>query len=130
MPQSQSNAVAPAAPEMVRRMIVVDGLAETAQVLHAVFAPRGHQVERRRGYENLLAADDAPSLIIVHDDGSGTACRQPVATGPQIIIARRGDTVAPLPAAERRLSQPFQYSDLIAAVESLLADTAPERAAA
>ena len=112
-----------------QRLVVVDGVPETVQVLRAVFEPRGHQVDRVRAFEFARLADEPDGVLVLHDDGA-----RPPATSngrvPRVIIgsiaaAAESDR---LPDAGPRLSQPFHYAELIRAVESLLAE-GPEREA-
>ncbi len=115
-----------------QRVLVVDGLAETEQVLKAVLEPQGLEVNRiRTRFAQSSHSSNPPHVVILHEDhtqkiapesldswpdiprvviGSLTMSNAPNSCGPQ------GD------AGEQYLSQPFHYRDLINAVEKLLAE--------
>ena len=101
-----------------QHVLVVDGVPETAQVLRAVLEPRGHRVDRVRAFDPAPPA--AGSVLVLHDDGSSEANRRhKYGTAPRVIIG--SFTTAPASGdSEHRLAQPFQYAELIRAVESLL----------
>ena len=111
-----------------QRVLVVDGLAETEQVLKAVLEPQGLKVDRIR---TEFPQDDhsarPPHLVILHEDHSANSSAGSEAWSniPRVII---GSVAVPRPHVfrdrprEQHLAQPFQYRDLIQAVEQLLAD--------
>ena len=108
------------------RVVVVDGLTETAAVLRAVFEPRGHQVDRVRGFE--FASRDATAaarVLVLHDDGPARGLLPGDAR--RVVIGRHATVAAP---GERRLTHPFQYPELVRAIEALLADDLPRPVAA
>jgi len=114
-----------------QQVVVVDGVPETAQVLRAVLEPRGHRVERVRGYEAGSAANRG-AVLVLHDDGaSDKARRHKYGTVPRVIIGSllSADGETGVGTEEQRLAQPFQYAELIRAVESLLATDETRRAA-
>jgi DNA-binding response OmpR family regulator len=101
---------------------VVEGLAETEEVLRAVFEPRGMQVSRVRAHEPLTDHSAAPSLIVLHEDSPPAVPQgQALRDVPRVII---GSASVPTSAAPRHteqyLQKPFHYGELIAAIESLL----------
>lgn len=103
------------------RVLVVDGISETAEVLRAVLEPRGLQVERVRGHR-LQDVENrrSPSVVILHEESAPAAGRWPGV--PRVIIGscQPGEDGAPANGS-RRLAGPFQYPELIAAIEDLLA---------
>lgn len=103
-----------------QHVLVVDGVPETAQVLRAVLEPRGHRVDRVRAFDPAPPA--AGSVLVLHDDGSSEANRRhKYGTAPRVIIGSFTTTASPAAdESEHRLAQPFQYAELIRAVESLL----------
>lgn len=100
-------------------ILVVDGPSETTEVLRAVFEPRGHAVNRVR--QSQLSGDrsQCPRLVVWHtsefDEPSAT---DRFAGIPRVVIGRVRLT-EPSPAA-RRFAQPFEYCELLSAIESLL----------
>jgi DNA-binding response OmpR family regulator len=115
---------------LAQRVLVVDGLAETEEVLRAVLEPKGLEVDRIRGAETAefprgkLAAQRRPSVVVLHvEDGSAQI---PTSDGwqnvPRILI---GSTKATGPSRlsglEHHLEKPFQYGELIRTIERLLA---------
>lgn len=117
-------------PALAQRVLVVDGLAETEQVLRAVLEPRGLEVDRIRGAETVdfakdsLAAKRPPSIVVLHvDDGPP---QFPMSDGwagiPRILIGatKTGGTSRPA-LLDHYLEKPFQYGELIRTIERLLA---------
>lgn len=107
-----------------QRVLVIDGLSETEEVLRAVLEPRGLHVQRIRGSHSAPAAADAPppSVIVLHDESHAARAPQWKHV-PRVII---GSATFPerAPTADRRqqyLAKPFHYRELIAAIEQLLA---------
>ena len=122
-----------------QRVVVVDGVPETAQVLRAVFEPRGHQVDRVRGFDLAHSRSTEAGVLVVHDDGHSGGCRSTApARAARVVIASftsdddaaaSVESVAPYSTTnERRLAQPFHYAELIRAVESLLSEEQPAAA--
>lgn len=116
-----------------QHVVIVDGVPETAAVLREVFEPRGHRVDRIRSFETASSAE-AGSVLVVHDDTSSEVDRRfKYGTTPRIVIGSVTTVTDETPVRagdERRLSQPFQYAELICAVESLLGESRPQRSAA
>ena len=124
------------------RVVVVDHSTETADVLQAVFAPRGVQVERRRVPARRPGAPRDAEVFVLDDECAAT----PPSLSPPIPELRNrvvlGSPAAfppvgpPTADSVNYLPKPFQYAELIRAVETLLAEreaqsqTSPERRAA
>ncbi len=110
-----------------QRVLVVDGLTETEEVLRAVLEPRGLQVNRIRTAEteNAFQDDLPPDVVVFHADETGPHATDavPWQNVPCVIIG----TVR-LPAGDGHagnskdchLRNPFQYAELIQAIEGLL----------
>jgi hypothetical protein len=115
-----------------QQVVVVDGVPETAQVLRAVLEPRGHRVERVRGFDPSASPTAPGTVLVLHDDGaSESARRRKYGTVPRVIIGSlKSGSAADAHGTEQRLAQPFQYAELIRAVESLLAGDEAHRSAA
>lgn len=106
-----------------QQVVVVDGVPETAQVLRAVLEPLGHRVERVRGFDPAVSPP-SNTVLVLHEDGNSEAARRhKYGTVPRVIIGSLASDCGAAPAGgtEQRLVQPFQYAELIRAVESLLA---------
>lgn len=114
-----------------RRVLVVDGLAETEQVLKAVLEPRGLHIERVRQNANLpeTLAQRRPHLIVLHaGDGSLPPDRDGQWSAvPHIVIGSMqcdphpADSESGEDAGDRRyFCKPFQYGELIGAIEQML----------
>uniref|UniRef100_A0A7C2PIA2 Response regulator n=1 Tax=Schlesneria paludicola TaxID=360056 RepID=A0A7C2PIA2_9PLAN len=105
-----------------RRVLVIDGPSETATVLQAVLEPHGAIVDRTRGH---LAGDRfgngcQPDVVVVDVDHSGSAESAPVWTEtPHVVV---GAAWSPLHGSTSRfLQKPFEFPDLVRAVQDLLA---------
>jgi DNA-binding NtrC family response regulator len=115
---------------LAQRVLVVDGLAETEEVLRAVLEPKGLEVDRIRGAEtsdfggNKRTAKRRPSVVVLHiEDGPA---EMPTSDDwhdvPRILIgAEKTDGSSNSPAVEHYLEKPFQYGELIRTIERLLA---------
>ena len=105
-----------------QRVLVVDGLSETEQVLRAVLEPRGLTVDRiRSGRGELPAPAEPPSVVVLHLE-EATAELPPVAASddvPRVIIGTAEFAAAPSPG-DAYLQKPFQYRELIRAIERLM----------
>lgn len=101
-------------------ILVVDGLSETAEVLRAVFEPRGHTVNRVRQAQLSGRISARPKVVVWHADDSSDAeppCRWHGI--PRVVIGQMRCSGSADDAAQ--FSQPFDYAELLRAVESLLA---------
>ncbi len=115
---------------VAQRVLVVDGLSETEEVLRAVLEPKGLEVDRVRGADTgvfsrgRLGAKKRPSLVVLHvEDGRALI---PTSDGwqdvPRIVIgATKDGSPSRLAAVEHHLEKPFQYGELIRTIERLLA---------
>lgn len=113
-----------------QRVLVVDGLSETEQVLKAVLEPRGLHVDRVRSWPaspiplgtgmERPTTSAPPHVVVLHEDEDvgRTGAWGEV---PRVII---GSVEMPAPGEHRSpeyLPHPFQYRELISAIERLLA---------
>ena len=106
-----------------QRVLVVDGLSEVQEVLQAVLEPRGLRVDwvRNHVHSPSSPAQNRPDLVILDaeaipddlppDDWAGV---------PQVIIGGVAQAVSPLGPQRQYLNKPFQYTELIRAIEQLL----------
>lgn len=100
-------------------ILVVDGPSETTEVLRAVFEPRGHAVDRVR--QSQLPNGSSPRVVVWHTSDAEDASAVDRFLGiPRVVIGRAcvSDPVAATP----RFSQPFEYRELLGAIESLLSE--------
>jgi hypothetical protein len=99
-------------------ILVVDGLSETTAVLKAVFEPRGHAVNRVRQSEMPSGSASPPRVLVWHaNDAEDSPAANRFEGVPRIVIGRGA-----MPCGDsRRFSQPFEYGELLQAIESLLA---------
>lgn len=96
-----------------QHVLMVGGSAETEIVLRTVLNPRGVGISRvRRGDAADLVR---PSVIVTHDRATDSAWPGV----PRVVIG--GATVGD----EHQLSAPFEYPELVAAVDRLLRDSVP-----
>ncbi|MCX7423633.1 MAG: hypothetical protein NT013_29420 [Planctomycetia bacterium] len=109
---------------MVQRgqsILVVDGLSETTEVLKAVFEPRGHAVCRVRQTQFDAESTAQPSVVVWHANDADEVIRQSKQwrfdSVPHIVIGKASIPDSP---QMKRFSQPFQYRELLQAVESAL----------
>jgi CheY-like chemotaxis protein len=112
-----------------QRVLVVDGLSETEEVLRAVLEPRGLEVDRIRAARiRDLSAKRRPSVVVVHVDEAPFPDPAPERWPdvPRILI---GATRAPSRSqngngnghGDHYLEKPFHYGELIRAIERALA---------
>lgn len=109
-------------------VLVIDDASDTAEVLRAVFEPRGVRVNRLRSRFFASAADvadDAPAVVVIDSDSWQPNDIADVrwARSPRVIIGRgRGD----LPVAfgnvqpTEFLGKPFQFAELVGTIEELM----------
>lgn len=104
-----------------RRVVVVDGLPETAAVLQAVLEPRGIAVSRCR--RNRLADQQSaaapPELLVVHDSDETEPAETESAdwpSVPRVVIGRIDSNTS----CESLLESPFLYGDLLRAIDRVL----------
>lgn len=106
------------------RVLVVDGYAEIQEVLQAVLEPRGLRVDRlRRGSQpSDSEAGLPPDLVVIDTEAEPPANRGGTEWNgvPRVIIgSARVPVKEPSPDCQY-LHKPFQYPELIAAIERLL----------
>jgi CheY-like chemotaxis protein len=113
-----------------QRVLVVDGLSETEEVLRAVLEPRGLQVDRIRANRAPdFAPKRRPSVVVVHVDDapsvdSAGECWPDV---PRILIGATRSPGRPQNGhgnkshGDHYLEKPFHYGELIRAIERALA---------
>lgn len=112
------------------RVLVVNGLRETADVLRAVLEPRGLDVSRIRGDETESTIEtDAPRVVVFHQEDDAAVETHPAAWSnvPRVIIRSDNSTEnAQFFSTGRQqfLQKPFQYSELVHAIERLLDNAA------
>jgi len=119
------------------RILVVDDISDTADVLQAVLEPRGvtvNRISRWHGPDSPL--ENRPAVVVV--DAESHASLKPPEGGnwdgvPQIIIgtmrvndaAGNADSTAKALAEPdspcRYLQKPFQFAELVQAIEALIA---------
>lgn len=104
------------------QVLVIDGAAETADVLKAVLEPRGANVCRVRRFD-LTAASSAdettiPTVVIWdQDEAAAEELSGALAEAPRVVMGSiRGTAVG----GQRFLEKPFRYPDLIQAIEELM----------
>ena len=107
------------------RVLVIDGQPETEEVLKAVLEPRGYQIDlqSRMTSEKDVNLQQKPHLVVLHEEPSTISCKRQQHSFqdvPRVIIGSISNSNYSDQSAEQRLSQPFQYSELIQAIERLL----------
>jgi hypothetical protein len=108
-----------------QRVLVVDGLLETEQVLRTVLEPRGLTVDRIRGDSTESSPHDLPrpSVVVIHEDdararSNGSNDWNEV---PRVVIGSAEFSGRQTSTHDRHyLTKPFQYRELIQAIEHLL----------
>jgi DNA-binding response OmpR family regulator len=111
----------------------VDEVSDTAEVLQAVLEPRGLTVNRVRRLDSAASAGDArrPAVVVLDieslDGNCPSACK--VWQGvPLVIIGTVQSQIAGnfgldecSPSSRHLLQKPFQFPELVAAIESMVA---------
>ncbi|HUG93869.1 MAG TPA: hypothetical protein VML55_23775 [Planctomycetaceae bacterium] len=110
-----------------QRVLVVDGLSETGEVLKAILEPRGLVVDRIRGHRESDHAAARPHVVIVDGDecSESRAQHSGWADVPQVVIGSADmpdhwHPHRPFVPTRRYLQKPFEYGELVSAVEHLL----------
>lgn len=107
-----------------QRVLVVDSLHEIQEVLHAVLEPRGLRVDWLRSQHYASGSADQPDIVVIDAEAlpveSATVSPQ-WENVPQVILGA-AEEVLPvrMDAPHAYLSKPFQFPDLIQAIERLL----------
>ena len=114
-----------------QHVLVVDELTETQEVLQAILSPRGLTVDhiQRTAPVPFNRIEETPDVVVIDADSlpSQQAASVRWQGIPQVIIGSATISVDPRPAAtQRHLSKPFQFPELIQAVEQLLSATRPD----
>ena len=109
-----------------QRVLVVDGLLETGEVLKAVLEPRGLVVDRIRGHRRA-GAGAAPQIVVIDRDDSTVADAHDRrwADVPRVVIGSADmpdgwHPHQPGTAGQHYLQKPFEYGELVSAIEHLL----------
>lgn len=89
-------------------VFVVDGVAETEEVLRAILEPRGYTISRAADIAAAKVVDRPDSVVVRHADR-----RKFDGNGPCVVVGRLED-----PDDQQYLPQPYNYADLIAAIEA------------
>ena len=116
------------------RVLVVDDVTDTAEVLRAVLEPRGLTVKRvsRLDHSPAPSIETRPAVVVLDAEtcnGANCPSWEGWQSVPQVIIgtvrlAAAGTTGIADPTADRRyLEKPFQFADLIQAIEALIAES-------
>jgi len=99
------------------RILVVDAVTDTEEVLRAVLEPRGMLVNRRKTGHPASATQARPTVVVLDEEATTPQTQVEFSDIPQVIIGR-----TELPAAHDRrvLSKPFHYAELVQAIEQLV----------
>lgn len=106
----------------VQRVVVVDGLVDIPEVLHAVLAPKGMQVDWVRSHVQVHSDEDNRPSVIVMDASTSKLPGSVRWNGvPHVILT---DEQADQDSDERCkfLQKPFRYTELISTIERLLGE--------
>jgi DNA-binding response OmpR family regulator len=111
-----------------QRVLVVDGVSDTGEVLKAVLEPRGWQVDRVRRMDQFGEAKltERPDVMIVDAEtiSAGDIPDRELAEVPRVIIGSLRVTSPddePGSSSRQYLAKPFQYAELLRAIDELLA---------
>jgi len=104
-------------------VLLVDGLSETEEVLKAVLEPRGLHVDHvsHPPCDGSGRSTSPPNVLVIHEDDSPRSRSHGNGWGqiPRVIIGSA--KIAPASDDHRRyLREPFQYRELVLAIEQLL----------
>jgi DNA-binding response OmpR family regulator len=117
------------------RILVVDEISDTTEVLQAVLEPRGVTVNRVSRWDQTESptVENRPA-VVVYDAESLTDGALPAGGNwhgiPQVVIGtvrivNSDKHQTTVPDAERRfLQKPFQFAELVQAIEALIAPRA------
>ena len=108
-------------------VLVIGGLSETEEVLKAIFEPQGLQVNRIRGTAFTEKKQDhkSPNVVVIDADTDRQdrdQC-QHWSSAPRVVIGSaqcHSSTRFDQSSADQYLQKPFQYGELIRAIERLL----------
>ncbi len=102
-------------------VLIVDGPTETEEVLKAVFEPQGLNVGRLSSRDPDAVPSATPSVVVLHRERA--AAEIPLrrwSDVPCVVIGTFLPRTASVPSC-RCLQEPFQYGELISAIDELLA---------
>jgi len=113
------------------RILVVDEISDTADVLQAVLEPRGVTVNRVRRWceTNGAAVDNRPAVVVLDAEslpGGVTPTAGEWQNVPQVIIGMLRPATSPsslecpTDVQRRYLQKPFQFAELVQAIELLI----------
>jgi len=108
------------------RILLVNGQTETEEVLRAVLGPKGMTVESvdERQDHTQNADQPQPNVIVLHQEEPAQAATNRMQNWnnvPRVVIgAARINSGRDMTDRQQYLQAPFQYGDLIQAVENLL----------
>ena len=105
-----------------RRVLVIGGASDTDTVLKAVLEPRGTTVERRRGHcvTTLCKARQFPRVVVIDIDAEPDAVSATTQWRSSNRILIGSKPPHDIADRERFLSKPFQFPELVQAIEDLL----------
>jgi DNA-binding NtrC family response regulator len=105
-----------------RSVLVIDDSSEADAVLRAVFEPRGDHVRRTRSHllSESLTNTPPPDVVVIDLDNSSPATAD-FAWGTTAQVVLGSQRVLLDDAQTRFLEKPFQFPELVRAVEDLLA---------
>lgn len=109
-----------------QRVLVVDGMHEIQEVLQAVLAPRGLRVDWVRSHvqQHGGGTADRPDILVIDAEAlpiDGTGGARSWNNVPQVILgADEESETADSDNQHTYLSKPFQFPELIRAIEKLL----------
>lgn len=106
-----------------QRVVVVDDVSETDEVLRALFEPRGVQIDRLSSRAWPLSATNAADVVVVDTDGVGLRAPWDATDVPHVFIG-----TARLPALatddggspQHYLCKPFEVAELIRTIEKFI----------
>lgn len=103
----------------------MDGTSETTAVLKAVFEPQGYTIHRVRRSQLPANHPSRPSVVVWHAHESRDGTIAPFGDVPHVVIGRVN--IEASSSRMHQFSQPFEYGELLRAVESLLRDARDEQ---
>jgi hypothetical protein len=105
-----------------QRVLLVDGIEETQEVLSAVLGPRGMIVDRTPAWKLEHTSPITAHDVVVLDSDRHVLESPQFAGQPQVILGSLTVPCEDSGAPRRFLQKPFHYGELIQAIESLLCD--------
>jgi hypothetical protein len=112
-------------------LLVCDDAPDTADVLEAVYTPRGVVVNRLRSGQAVPPAPaETPAVLVLNSAYAAAAPASQWDAVPRVLIGRAHGPGEPSPVVSdrapqcRRLASPFQFRELIQAIDQLLSRSA------